>query len=127
MNNTVKITLGFLGGVAIIAASMFGIPAYNVWQQKMEGKSQLAKAEQNRQILVQEAMAKKEAAVLDAEAEYIRAEGMAKAIEVENGKLTDRYIQYLWVRNQTDLNNKTIIYIPTEANLPVLEANRLNN
>lgn len=126
MSSVTKIIIGALTGVALIACAMFGIPAYNVWQQEMEGKAELAKAEQNRQILIQEANAKKEAAVLDAEAEFIRARGMAKSIEVENGKLTDRYIQYLWVRNQTDLNNKTIIYIPTEANLPILEANRNN-
>lgn len=125
MNNTVKIIIGIVSGIILIAAGMFGIPVYNVWQQEMSGKAQLAQAEQNRQILIQEAKARLESAKLDAQSEYIRAEGMAKAIEVENGKLTDRYIQYLWVRNQTDLNNKTIIYIPTEANLPVLEANRL--
>ncbi|MBE9488996.1 MAG: hypothetical protein IMY67_01760, partial [Bacteroidetes bacterium] len=49
------------------------------------------------------------------------AEGMAKAIEIENGKLTTRYIQYLWVRNMNDNVNEKI-YIPTESNLPILEA-----
>lgn len=34
------------------------------------------------------------------------------------------YIQYLWVRQQTNLNDKTVIYIPTEGNLPLLEAGR---
>lgn len=125
MNNTVKITLGFLGGVALIAAGMFGIPAYNVWQQEMDGRAQLAKAEQNRQILIQEAKANLEAERLNAEAEVERAKGAAKAIEIENGKLTPTYIQYLWVRQQ-NLNANKIIYIPTETGLPILEAGNKN-
>lgn len=36
------------------------------------------------------------------------------------------YIQYLWVRQQSDLSNKTVIYVPTETNLPILESTRMN-
>lgn len=46
---------------------------------------------------------------------------MAEAIEIENGKLTEKYIQYLWVRNIDKMDGEKI-YIPTEANLPILEA-----
>lgn len=128
MNNTVKITLGVLGGVALIAAGMFGIPAYNVWQQEMDGRAQLAKAEQNRQILIQEAKANLEAERLNAEAEVERAKGAAQAIEIENGKLTPTYIQYLWVRQQKNFEGKTIIYVPSgEMGMPLTEATRLNN
>lgn len=45
----------------------------------------------------------------------------AEAIAIENGALTPTYIQYLWVRQQNNAANK-VIYIPTEANLPILEA-----
>lgn len=31
-----------------------------------------------------------------------------------------------WVRQQSDLSNKTVIYVPTETNLPILEATRIN-
>lgn len=37
---------------------------------------------------------------------------------------TPAYIQYLWVRQQNANTNNKIIYIPTEAGLPVLEAGR---
>ena len=53
-----------------------------------------------------------------------RAKGAAEAIKIENGGITPTYIQYLWVRQQANLNDKTVIYIPTETNLPILEANR---
>ena len=110
--------------LAMIAAIMFGYPKYKVWQQEMAGKAEFAKAEQNRKIMIEEARANLEAEKLNAQAEIERAKGAAKAIEIENGSITPTYIQYLWVRQQTDLNNKTVIYIPTEGNLPILEAGR---
>ena len=102
---------------------MFGLPLYNVWQQEMSGKAELAKAEQNRQIKIEEAKANLEAEKLNAQAEVERAKGAAEAIRIENGSLTPTYIQYLWVRQQNNVPNK-VIYIPTEANLPILEAKK---
>ena len=58
---------------------------------------------------------------LNAEAEVERAKGMAEAMEVENGKLTDTYIKYLWVKNMNSSQNSKV-YIPTEAGIPILEA-----
>ena len=46
-------------------------------------------------------------------------------IRIENGSITPAYIQYLWVRQQNANTNNKIIYIPTEAGLPVLEAGRV--
>ena len=110
--------------LALIGAIMFGYPKYKGWQQEMAGKAEFAKAEQNRKIKIEEARANLEAEKLNAQAEIERAKGAAKAIEIENGSLTPTYIQYLWVRQQTNLNDKTVIYIPTEGNLPILEAGR---
>lgn len=113
--------------LAFIGIGMFGMPVYRVWSQEMRGKAQLAEAEQNRRIKVEEARANLEAEKLNAKAEIERAKGAAEAIKIENGTLTSTYIQYLWVRNQSNLNEKTVIYIPTEANLPILEAGKRNN
>ena len=113
--------------LVIIGAIMFGYPKYKVWQQEMAGKAEFAKAEQNRKIKIEEARANLEAEKLNAQAEIERAKGAAKAIEIENGSITPTYIQYLWVRQQADLGNKTVIYIPTEGNLPILEAGRNAN
>ena len=110
--------------IVIVFGGMYGCPRYNVWQQEMAGKAEFAKAEQNRRIKIEEAKANLEAERLNAEAEIIRATGAAEAIKVENGSITPTYIQYLWVRQQTNLNDKTVIYIPTETNLPVMEAVR---
>lgn len=110
--------------VLLIVAMVFIRPWYNVWSQEMEGKAEFAKAEQNRKIKIEEAKANLEAEKLNAQAEIERAKGAAEAIRIENGSLTPTYIQYLWVRQQSDLNNKTVIYVPTETNLPILESTR---
>ena len=47
--------------VAIIAFFLFGVPRYKVWQQEMKGRAELAQAEQNRQIKIEEAKANLEA------------------------------------------------------------------
>ena len=113
------------GIVLLIVAMAFIRPWYNVWSQEMEGKAEFAKAEQNRKIKIEEARANLEAEKLNAQAEVERAKGAAEAIRIENGSITPTYIQYLWVRQQSDLNDKTVIYVPTESNLPILESTRL--
>lgn len=115
---------GWIAIVAvIIAICMVGCPSYNVWQQEMSGKAEFAKAEQNRRIKIEEAKANLEAEKLNAQAEIERAKGAAEAIRIENGSITPTYIQYLWVRQQNNAPNK-VVYIPTEANLPILEAKK---
>lgn len=114
--------------IAIVLGFMFGLPKYNVWRSQIAiekaknyGKAEMAQAEQNRLILIEEAKANLEAQKLNSESEVERAKGMARSIEIENGKLTEKYIQYLWVRNIETMDGSKI-YIPTEANLPILEA-----
>lgn len=131
-NNQLNMTPGLIKGVVwgvvgivlLIVAMAFIRPWYNVWSQEMEGKAEFAKAEQNRKIKIEEARANLEAEKLNAQAEVERAKGAAEAIRIENGSITPTYIQYLWVRQQSDLSNKTVIYVPTETNLPLLESTR---
>ncbi len=111
-------------GLIFLVVMLYGYPTYRVWSQEMEGKAEFAKAEQNRRIKIEEAKANLEAEKLNAMAEVERAKGAAAAIKIENGALSEKYIQYLWVRQQNNLNDKTVIYIPTETNLPILEAGR---
>ena len=124
----VKLVVKVVGGiVAFFVVMAFDRPWYNVWSQEMEGKAEFAKAEQNRKIKIEEARANLEAEKLNAQAEIERAKGAAEAIKIENGSITPTYIQYLWVRQQSDLSDKTVIYIPTESNLPLLESTRMNS
>lgn len=124
--NVSKIVVGIVFAVVIlIIVLMFGLPKYNVWQQEMAGKAEMAKAEQNRKILVEEAKARLEAEKLNAQAEIERARGMAEAMKVENGTLNETYNQYLFIRTLEKLADKgdlpQIIYIPSNGLLPVMD------
>ena len=111
-------------GIVIVLSSAFGYPQYKVWQQNKEGEAELARAEQNRQITIKE-QAKAEAAKSLAEAEIIRAEGLAKAnlIIGESLQGNEAYIHYLWVEALKESQNR-VIYIPTEAGIPITESYR---
>lgn len=100
-------------------------PTYNVWSREMKGKAELREAQWSRQIQIEEAQANLESEKLNAQSEIERAKGAAEAIRIEGGSLTDNYIKYLWVR-QLSSGEKQLIYVPTEAGLPILEANRFN-
>ena len=127
MKTTKPIGILLLLAVVIIIVLMFGLPLYNVWQQEMAGKAEMAKAEQNRKILIEEARARLEAEKLNAQAEVERAKGMAEAMKLENGTLNSTYNQYLFIRTLEKLADKgdlpQIIYMPAEGLVPVLDVN----
>lgn len=125
---TIRIYLyAFLPIIFIVIAILFGWPQYKVWQQNKEGEAELARAEQNRQIAIQEARAKKEAAKELAAAEITRAEGIAKANEIIGNSLTNNeaYIHYLWIEALRE-SKSDVIYIPTEAGIPITESQRFH-
>ncbi|HLS38809.1 MAG TPA: hypothetical protein VK023_11125 [Sphingobacterium bovisgrunnientis] len=127
MNSTKPIGIILVAVVFIIIILMFGLPTYNVWQQEMAGKAEMAKAEQNRKILIEEARARLEAEKLNAQAEVERAKGMAEAMKLEIGTLNSTYNQYLFIRTLEKLADKgdlpQIIYMPSEGLVPVLDVN----
>ena len=124
--------LGFLTGIFIIIGLTWGLCAlhkeYIVWSQSKIGQAELARADWNRQIAVREAKAKEESATLLAQAEVERAKGVAQANKIIGDSLrqNEDYLRYLWINNLHEGNN-SVIYVPTETNLPILEAARLNN
>ena len=96
-----------------------------MWQQNKEGEAELARAEQNRKIAVLEAKAKEESANSLAKAEIIRAQGVAQANKIIGDSLqnNDAYIHYLWIEALKESQND-VIYIPTEAGIPITESAR---
>ena len=111
-------------GVVVIGGLIFiGGPQYNVWQQSLAGKAELQKAEYTRQVAVLEAQAKKDSAQQLADAEIIRATGVAKANQIIGDSLKDNreYLQYLYITGLEEGSNKgnVTIYVPTEGGMPV--------
>lgn len=118
--------LSLLFLLVAIPGCLFGCPTYNVWQSEMHGKAELARADGNRQIAIREALAKQESAKALAGAEVERAKGVAEANEIIGKSLhgNEAYLHYLWINGLQETKDK-VVYVPTEANLPILEAGRL--
>lgn len=132
MNQSAKNPVtGLFGGIialAVIVGLLLGIFFLYQWgrvySKQQTGRALLAEAEYSKQVQLEEAKANLEAQKLNAQAEVERAKGAAQAIEIEDGQLSERYIQYLYVQNLEKLDTQ-LIYVPTEGGLPLLEANRL--
>lgn len=128
MSNKTDFFLGFglSSGVGVsllvfIAVALTGCPKYNVYSAKMAGEAELAQATQNKQIIVQQAQAEKEA-------EILKAQGTAEANKIIGDSLkgNDGYLRWLWV-NKLDAggNGKTVVYVPTDGMVPQLETGRI--
>ena len=96
-------------------------PLYNVWAQSLQGKAELQKAEYTRQVAVLEAQAKKDSAKQLADAEVIRATGVAQANQIIGESLKDNpaYLQYLWITEGEKDSNRTVYMIPSNGGAPV--------
>ena len=127
-----KIIVSVMGIVFVLmlgGVGMYGCPRYNVYQQRMEGQAILAHAQSSREVAVAEAKAKMESAELLAQAEVSRAKGVAQANQIIGASLkgNEDYLRYLWIQNLEGMKDGQVIYVPTEAGLPILEANRLSH
>ena len=113
-------------GVVLLIGLLLGWPQYRVYQQRLAGEARLAEAQSSRQVSILEARAKKESAISLAEAEVIRAEGAAKANTILQNSLggPEGYLRYLQIQSLEE-TKASLIYVPTEAGLPVTEAKRL--
>lgn len=107
------------GAVVMTTALMFGLPVYSVWQQEYSGRAMLAKAEQTRQVIVTQAKAEREAAQARAEAIAIMGEAAHKYPEYRSQEFIGAFAEAL-----KDGTINQIIYVPTEANIPILEAGK---
>jgi regulator of protease activity HflC (stomatin/prohibitin superfamily) len=114
-----------------VGGCMWGYPKYKVYSYEMDGRAVLAQAESSRQVAVREALALKDSAKYKAEAEVIRANGVAEANKIIANGLggPEGYLRYLAIEamnEQAKSGHATIVYVPTEANIPITEASRLN-
>jgi len=133
--------------VLLIVMGMWGFPKYGIYSKEMRGKARLKEAEWTKRVQIEEKKAELEAVEYEkkttvkraeatnlkiieeakgfAEAEITRAGGVAKANSVIGNSLkgNEAYLRYLFIQGLHD-GSSEIIYVPTEANLPILEAAR---
>ena len=125
--NPIAVIVLVIAAILLVACGIGGCcwiqPNYNVWQQEKEGQAAYAKAESTHKITVLEAQAKLDSAKMLADAEVARARGVAQANEIIGKSLqgNELYLHYLWINNLHDGRND-VIYIPTEAGIPIMEA-----
>ncbi len=67
-----------------------------------------------------------EKAKKDAEIEIARAHGIAESNRIIADSLSENYLRYRWIEG-LHTNSAQVIYVPTEANLPILEADRFGS
>lgn len=115
------ITIVVTSSIAFLTLLFWVGPQYGVWQQSLAGKAELQKAEYTRQVAVLEAQAKKDSAQQLAEAEVIRAEGVAKANSIIGDSLKGNpaYLQYLWITQGEGNTERTVYMVPSNGGAPV--------
>jgi len=138
MNETTGWTLGgifgFLMICVLVGGGMWGCPQYNIYQKTLDGEAKLKQAEWTRQIQIENAKAKEKSAEMlgkadlikakyKSRADSIRAIGTANANRIISNSITPEYVRWLFV-DQLDQTQNQVIYIPTEGNIPIMEAGR---
>jgi len=125
--------------VILTAISLTSCNDYRRQQDQLdaesEGKSILLKAESSKKADIEEAKARYESSKLDAQTKLIRAESAAQAklinakataeankIVGESLKGNNEYLKYLMINKMS--GSKSRVYIPTEASLTIIEANK---
>lgn len=113
-------------GLVLVPVAMWGLPQYRLYSQRLAGEARLAEAQSSRRIAILEAQARQESAVALAKAEVLRAEGAAEANRIIQDSLggPEGYLRYLQIQALAE-TRASLIYVPTEAGLPVTEARRL--
>ena len=119
--------LGLVAGAILLIVVMFAYPQYRVYSQRLAGEAALAEAQSSRQVAILEARAKKESVVALAEAEITRAKGAAEANAILQNSLggPEGYLRYLQIQ-ALESSQASLIYVPTEAGLPITESRRIS-
>lgn len=120
------ISIGIVVIIGLAVLGMWGCPTYAVYEQQKAGEATFARASKDREVKVLEAQAELDASKLKAQAEIERAKGVAgaNAIIADGLKGHEEYLRYLWIDKVAGNSQREVVYIPTEANMPILEAGK---
>lgn len=116
-----------VGLMLVVAFRMLVVPPWSVWAARKRGEAAFADAKGEQMIQVAQAHSRLEAAENNKKAAIVEAEAVAAQIEKIGKELHshDLYLRWQWIKMMEDRNaDADTIYVPTEANLPILEATR---
>jgi regulator of protease activity HflC (stomatin/prohibitin superfamily) len=99
-------------GIEVVDVLLRDIQLPQRFKESIEAKLTAEQRVQQKQFELEQA--KKEA-----EIEVARARGAAQAQQIIRETLSNRYLQYLWI--QTLNQNPNVIYVATEANMPIFK------
>lgn len=105
--------------IVVVAAWMFIYPKYRVYSQEMRGKANLIEATQSKKIQIEQARAELESAELRAKAIKVIGQSAKDYPEYREQEFIGAFGEAL-----RDGAINQVIYVPTEGNIPILEAGK---
>ncbi len=100
------------GGIEVVDVLLRDVKLPQRFRESIELKLTAEQRVQQKQFELEQARK-------DAEIEVARAEGAAKAQKIVRSTLSGSYLQYLWIKTLNE--NPNVIYVATEANLPIFK------
>lgn len=113
------LTLAGILFITLLFCTSIAYRHYSVWSMEMQGKAKLAEATQSRQIQIEQAKAEFEAAKHRAEAIAIVGKAAQEFPEYRQQEYIGAFAEAL-----KEGNIDQIMYIPTEAGIPIMEAGK---
>lgn len=99
-------------GIEVVDVLLRDVKLPERFKESIEAKLTAEQRVQQKQFELEQAMK-------EAEIEVARARGAAQAQQIIRETLSTRYLQYLWI--QTLSQNPDVIYVATEANMPIFK------
>ena len=103
-------------GIIIEDVLIKGVELPSIFAASIENKLKVEQESLQKQYELQKAK-------MDAKIEVAKAQGVAQSNMIIANSITENYLRYKFIDTLSS-SEKQIIYVPTEANLPILEATR---
>ncbi len=101
----------------MVGLAMWGLPKYNAWSLSISAQGRLKAAESEKRIAIETAKAEVESAKLRAEAIKIVGEATKQYPEYRTQEFIGAFAEAM-----SNGSIHKVIYVPTEANIPIIEA-----
>lgn len=112
-------TIATIVVLLLLTSTMYFYPKYRVYSQELRGQAALAEAKSSKQVQVEQARGELESSKLRAEAIKIIGSAAQEYPEYRNQEFIGAFGEAL-----KEGQIEQIIYVPTEGNIPILEAGK---